>query len=285
MNRRPWIWLVAGTAEGRAAAIALLGLSIPVRVQLVSERARRPYRDLEDGGQLRCSIGALDEGGLGSVLRGTSDPLLPPPALVVDATHPFAIRITAALQKGCQASGIPYLRLRRPLLRDQQGEQVLWVDQLTQLNDRWILRWGTQRPPLPRQRLLSAIGIRALPLLLQGRQVDHTWVRILPTPTALRSALALGLDSARIALLLPRCHDQAQAIGLLEQALCRRWGSEAVLCRQSGGHTEAAWRLACRRLHLPLLLLRRPREPGDDLQGCGLSELTACAAHCMLGRS
>ncbi|TGH20949.1 MAG: precorrin-6x reductase, partial [Aphanocapsa feldmannii 277cI] len=48
MNRRPWIWLVAGTAEGRAAAIALLGLSIPVRVQLVSERARRPYRDLED---------------------------------------------------------------------------------------------------------------------------------------------------------------------------------------------------------------------------------------------
>jgi precorrin-6A/cobalt-precorrin-6A reductase len=51
--------------------------------------------------------------------------------------------------------------------------------------------------------------------------------------------------------------------GQLEEALCRRWQIDRVLCRQGGGRSELLWRQVCRRLQLPLLLLRRPTDaPG-----------------------
>ena len=47
----------------------------------------------------------------------------------------------------------------------------------------------------------------------------------------------------------------------IERALCRRWRIDTVVCRQSGGVTEALWQELCRDLGLRLLLLRRPDEP------------------------
>ena len=47
---------------------------------------------------------------------------------VVDATHPFADRITALTAAICQAAAIPYLRLDRPGWEEAPGEGWTWAD-------------------------------------------------------------------------------------------------------------------------------------------------------------
>ena len=251
-ERRNWVWLVAGTGEGPSAAAELLALNVAVGVQVVTARACRAYGHLANHGALRCTAGALDPATVQATLQGDRRWL--PPCLVVDATHPFAQRITAALQATCRVHGTPYLRLVRPLLHP--GKAVL-IDQPEQL----------RQPQLAERPLLAAIGARNLGRLMAFRQPRYTAARVLPTASALRLALAAGLPDHRIALLQPMAPAAALATtpacpaASLEAALCRQWNIQLVLARQSGGITEQGWQDACRSLGIELWLLRRPPEP------------------------
>ncbi len=44
-------------------------------------------------------------------------------ACVVDATHPFALRMRTAAHEACRARGVPYLRLERPPWRPEAGDR------------------------------------------------------------------------------------------------------------------------------------------------------------------
>ena len=84
------------------------------------------------------------------------------------------------------------------------------------------------------------------------------FARAMPTRLGLRSALAAGLPPDHLAVVRP---SQGEPPGQVEQALCRRWGITAVVCRQSGGMTERLWRRIAEEQRLTLLLLRRPPSP------------------------
>ena len=245
---RNWVWLVAGTGEGPAAAAQLLDLGLAVGVQVVTARACRTYGHLAHQAPLRCVAGALDAAAIRAVLLGAGLQL--PPSLVVDATHPFAQRITAMLQTACRAYDTPYLRLLRPPLHP--GGAVL-IQQLEQL----------RQPQLADRVLLAAIGARNLPRLMAFRRPCRTAARVLPTAASLRQALAAGLSPNRIALLQPAALPGIMPPGPLasmEAALCRRWSVDLVVARQSGGLTEQRWQEACTALGIELWLLRRPAE-------------------------
>jgi precorrin-6A/cobalt-precorrin-6A reductase len=166
---------------------------------------------------------------------------------VVDASHPFARRITALLQEVCRGLGQPLLRLQRPPLDGPAGgppvQLLEGIDALGHCGS-WQGR-----------RLLLAIGSRHLPAARRASAAALHFARVLPAPDSLALALAASLPPERIACLRPG------GSGAIERALCRRWGITHVLCRQSGGSTEALWRGLCRDLALPLLLLRAPAEP------------------------
>jgi precorrin-6A/cobalt-precorrin-6A reductase len=78
--------------------------------------------------------------------------------------------------------------------------------------------------------------------------------------------MAAGLKPGRVACLRPGTGAD------IERALCRRWGIEAVLCRRSGGPTEAHWQRLASEAQLHLLLLDRPAEP-PGVEGLGWLEL------------
>ena len=248
---RHWVWLVAGTGEGPAAAALLLELGVAVGVQVVTTRACRAYGRLAHQAPLRCAAGALDGAAVRAVLLGSGDGQRVPPFLVVDATHPFAQRITGTLQAACQACGIPCLRLLRPLL--DPGRAVL-IEELEEL----------RQPQLANRQLLAAVGARDLPRLMAFRRPCCTAARVLPTASALRQATAAGLPSHRIALLQPAATAirPTDPLASLEAALCRRWNIRIVVARQSGGRTEQRWQEACAALGIALWLLRRPGETG-----------------------
>jgi len=181
---RNWIWLVAGTEDGVWAARQLLALSVPVRVQVVSPGACRAYGPLTANPAFQCQAMALTSRDVHRVLSGPA-----PPALVLDATHPFALRITRMLHAACGASAIPYLRLQRPQLKS--GAATL-VDRLELVQD------------LGPSSLLTAIGSRNLAPLVAWHGPPRTAARILPTATALQQALVEA--AGEMPILGPNCY-------------------------------------------------------------------------------
>jgi precorrin-6A/cobalt-precorrin-6A reductase len=105
------------------------------------------------------------------------------------------------------------------------------------------------------ERLLLAIGARQLGEAVRRCPGARFHARVLPYPQALRQAQQAGLAADHLACFHPTTD------GAVEQALCRQWQIDAILCRQSGGVTEALWQQVARALGLRLLLLQRPPEP------------------------
>jgi precorrin-6A/cobalt-precorrin-6A reductase len=253
------LWLIAGTGEGPLLAEALLARGWRLRLSVVGEAAARPYRSDPD---LQLAVGAIGSGEGLSPEQGVERELTAaadagdPFAWVLDASHPFATTISAALARVCGARGQPLLRLGRPL-EAQNGARLL--DDLPQL-EACVTRG---------ERLLLAIGARQLPQAVRHGPGAVHHARLLPDATALRIAMAAGLAPGRVACLRPGGE------GRIEAALCRRWRISAVLCRQSGGRTEALWRRICRDQGLELRLLRRPQEP----EGVTILPLAELLAH------
>ena len=104
---------------------------------------------------------------------------------------------------------------------------------------------------------MLAIGARQLAAAVACSPGAFHHARLLPNPGSLSLAMAAGLRAERVACLRPTSQ------GLVEGALCRRWGIKAVLCRRSGGKTENLWHRLSAELDLRLLLLERP----PDVEG------------------
>jgi precorrin-6A/cobalt-precorrin-6A reductase len=218
-------------------------------VTAAAARAYGPDPALELRVGALASAGALSRGLLEARQRGQSF------AAVVDATPPFACRIRVELERGCAAAGVPLLRLERGgaagLAGGGTGEPAArGLRELANLGELAAL-------PLDGTRLLLAIGSRQLELAVRCCPAARHHARVLPTPTALRQALAAGLAAERLAPLHPRTGTALPA-GTVEAALLRRWRIEAVLARASGPPSETLWRRLAEAQGCQLLLLRRP---------------------------
>jgi precorrin-6A/cobalt-precorrin-6A reductase len=242
----PRLWLIAGTGEGPALAVALLRAGWRLRVSVVTAAAALAYPDDPALDLQVGSLGGPDGAGGTAAVAGVlaqaadqGDPF----EVVIDASHPFAVRISASLARACAGRHQPLLRLQRPL---QPPEGAELIEDLHQLGGHVV----------PGDRLLLAIGARRLSQAIDCSPGALHFARVLPNPAALQQARAAGLADGRLACVRP-------GPGLLgvERALCLQWRIDTVLCRQSGGTTESLWRQICRDLDLRLLLLRRPSEP------------------------
>ena len=280
-------------------ARALLERGWRLRVSVVSELAGRAYPAHP---RLELQVGAL--GGAEAIAAALEAQRRQGGfRWVVDGTHPFAERISADLLTACQRLDQPLLRLQRPgpelaglapASASPQGagqpERAACGPGLPFASaPRSDLARAPGHAPTPgparparRQllasleelagldlggkRLLLAIGARRLGQALACAPGVTPFARILPNPTSLALARCAGLADHHLACLHPAQAANARGPGAIERALCRQWGIEVVLCRQSGGVTEQLWSELCAELGLELLLLRQPqardRAPG-----------------------
>jgi precorrin-6A/cobalt-precorrin-6A reductase len=244
------LWLVGGTGEGPPLALALEERGWTVRVFVVSAAAALAYPASQG---LEVAVGPLGDADNLMVQLQRARATAVAPRWVIDATHPFAQRISADLGRACEALQQPLLRLVRPLL---QAEGATLLPRLASLG----------AVPLQDRALLLAIGARQLRLAMDLSPGARHHCRILPSAGALAEAMAAGLRPERVACLRPGTG------AAIERALCRRWGIEAVLCRRSGGPTETHWQRLASEAQLHLLLLDRPAEP-PGVEGLGWLEL------------
>ena len=219
------VLILGGTAEARELAARLHRDGIAVTSSLAG-RVAKP----------RLPVGEVRVGGFGgpaALARWLTEHDV---AAVVDATHPFAERISASAATAAGAAGLPLLRLERPGWSERPGDRWHWVDDLDAaaaaiagLGERVLLTTG-------RQGLAAFAGVAAAWFLV--RCVDP------PDPPL----------PPRHELLLDRGPYTLEG----ELALIDRHAIDLVITKDSGGrHTEAKLD-AARARELPVIVVRRP---------------------------
>ncbi len=223
------VLILGGTSEGAALAEACAARP---EIELISSLAGRTARP-------RALPGTVRSGGFGGT-AGLID-YLQAMAIdrVIDATHPFAARISAQAAEACAALGVPRLHLARPAWR--QGEQ-----------DRWFAlpdaAAAAAALPAHGRRALLTIGQRDLPAFLQVTGVACIVRSIEPPPAALPADLTWLIARGPFTL-------------AGELACFQRHGIDVLVTKASGGAATYAKLRAAAQLGLPVLMIQRPPPP------------------------
>ncbi len=252
-NRQGTIWLLSGTGDGPRLAASLISGGWHVHVSVVSEMAAQPYQwmDVE-----HVHVGAL--GGSQGISRWLQRI---PVDWVVDATHPFAVRISNQLNEACLRSGQRLVRFERP--KEAIGKALV-INSIADL----------VHDSLAGRRVMIALGVRQLVQASNTvRQAGGiVFARVLPSAQSLIQASAAGVRPDHLAVVRPL---QGAEPGAMEAALCRHFAITDVVGRQSGGSTEAMWAALTEKMDLKLWLLRRPDPIPDVKEVHGVNQLLA----------
>ncbi len=235
------VLLLGGTGEARRLALALTEAGGFDVVYSLAGRVREPRVPPS----CRVRIGGFGgPAGLAEHLRCERIDA------VVDATHPFAARMTASAATAAAATGVPLLVLRRPGWLAQPGDdwrRVPSLPALTDLIDRFVpLRRGAATDPGPRVFLTTGRSDLAL---FAGLHRPWFLARCVEPPT--------GPLPPRLEVILDRGPFDVAG----ETALLRRHAIDVLVTKDSGGAMTAAKLTAARDLGLPVLMIDRPPPP------------------------
>lgn len=221
--------ILGGTTEAGALARAVAGLGIPAVLSLAG-RVERPAPQ-----PVPVRVGGF--GGVEGLVHHLRENGV---THLVDATHPFAARMSGNAVAAAAAAGVPLLALSRPPWRPQQG------DRWTVLPDIPAAVAALAGPP---RRVFLAVGRMHLAAFAEQPQ-HHYLLRLVDPPAAPPP--------------LPR-HTVTVSRGPFDiagdTALMTEHAVELVVAKNAGGPGAEAKIHAARALGLPMLMIDRPALP------------------------
>ena len=224
--------ILGGTAEGRALAAAAEGRFGP-SLTVISALAGRTRAPLLPAGVVRIGgFGGAE--GLASYLKEERIDLL------IDATHPFATRISAQAREAAREAGATRLVIVRPPWRPLPGDRWTDVDTVEE---------AATAIPAEARRVFLTVGVRSL-APFAGRPNLWFLVRLVDEP-------AEPIPLARHQLICARGPFTEDD----ERALLEAHGIDCLVTRASGGDATVAKLAAARALGLPVVMVRRPPPP------------------------
>jgi precorrin-6A/cobalt-precorrin-6A reductase len=218
------ILILGGTAEARELASRLIEEGHAVTTSL----AGRTANPILPPGEVRIGGFGGAEGLAGHIIERGYD-------RVVDATHPFARRISENAIKAAAMTGVPLEQSVRPRWRKQSG-------------DRWqaVASLEAAASSLPSgATVFLALGRQYLDAFA-GRTDCRFIIRMVDAPEA-----PLAIDNYTLVLGKP-ASDPAR-----EADLFTAHGITHIVCRNSGGPAGYAKLIAARQLSLPVIMLER----------------------------
>lgn len=228
--------VLAGTEDGRELADALKQHGHDVLVSTLTAYGA----DLAKEHGLQARSGAMDAESLTNLLKANSFEAL------VDATHPYALRVKEMAKAVCADLVLPYLRWERSALELEDHPLIHWAEDIStaaqiaaRLGQRILLTTGSN----------GLLEWASLPLINQ----KILYIRVLPTSEVLRRCELLGFKPYQIIAA------QGPFSQEWDEAMFKQLKIEVVVAKESGklgGTLEKV--KACLSLEIPLVLLKRP---------------------------
>jgi len=222
------ILILGGTSEASALARLLAQRGKPPALLSLAGRTLKPAPQ-----PLPTRIGGFGGAtGLADFLKANGI------SAVVDATHPFAEKISANAALACAETGTPLLVLRRRPWQPQPG------DAWTQVEDAAAAALALGKKA---RRVFLTVGRLELPAFLPYSQHRYL-IRTVDPPEVLPPKAKLILDRGPF-------DEKAETALLLKEKI------EVIVTKNSGGDATYAKIAAARALELPVILLRAPDWP------------------------
>jgi precorrin-6A/cobalt-precorrin-6A reductase len=232
---RKKVLLLSGTSEGPVLARALLEAGFAVIATVTTESGRTHlFGPMQR--ELTVEVGGFTAPSLRQFLaQGGAD-------LVLDATHPFAVRITQTAAAVCAELRWPYIRYQRPDWEPPAG--TLYADGYAAA--------ATLLPTLG-TRILLTIGARQLKHFAALHEHLTLFARILPSLPSLQQALEAGFTQEHLLCLRPPFSKD------FNRSILHEYRIDVLVTKASGeagGVVEKV--LAAQDLDLKTLMIRRP---------------------------
>jgi precorrin-6A/cobalt-precorrin-6A reductase len=232
------IWLIGGTSESATIASAIAERNFTCIVTVTTSAARSLYLhsptlavEVADSKKCRSWATFCQQNQI---------------AAIVDASHPYAEKISQSAIATARQLQIPYLRYERPQVHfPSSNDTAIVLDSFETL---------VKGDYLQGQRVLLTVGYQALPLFKPWQSRAVLYARLLPAVNSLEVALSAGFSSDRLIALRPPISAE------LEKALWQQWQISLVVTKASGAAGgEDVKRMVAAGLGIPLAIVARPK--------------------------
>ncbi len=231
------VWIFSGTSDGNELAQKLVGEGYPIVVSAATTYGAEVAAK-------KCPGAVIWKGQAG--IKARRKTLVDNQAKVlIDATHPYADKISEQLIDLSHNLGLPYIRYERPSEFD--------VDAITLCSSTGK---AAEHAIKTGQRIFLSTGSKDLAAFLQAPGAnDKQWfVRVTAEPYFIRKALELGIPQSNI------CAMQGPFSQAFNTALWSDWNIDCIVTKDSGaagGYRAKAD--AAKALGIPLLVIQRPQ--------------------------
>lgn len=242
------VLVFGGTSEGRSLSEYLTRNHIFHTVCVATEYGEEVMQHSE---YCRVRQGRLDEPEMEALIKEGGY------AVVVDATHPYAVEVSENIGNACKHVGISYLRYLRENRKMAAGGDVtalpgaIWVDSAAEAADYLEAQQGV---------IFLTTGSKELRVFTE-RISDRSrlYARVLPSAQVIASCRELGLEGRQICA-MQGPFSEAMNVALLEQTKAAYLVTKDT--GTTGGFPEK--RSAAQKCGVRMVIIRRPEETGLD---------------------
>lgn len=229
------ILVLAGTTEARSVIDPLLQKGYKVVATTFSKYGKTLLNDQD---KLIVRDGRLDQDSFTGLIREKGI------KAVIDATHPFAVNVSALAMTVCCRMELSYIRYERETTRLTEGQEVIITDNFTQAAERAAGYEGC---------VFLTVGVNNLEAFCRVISPERIAARVLPQLTSLEKCLTLGIAPANILAM------QGPFSRELNRELYRRYQAGVVVTKDSGETGGVEEKLAAAAdLGIPVVMVRRP---------------------------
>ena len=241
------VLILGGTSDARRLATQLIEMNFEV-IYSIAGLVRTPALDCE------IHIGGFTaHGGLDLYIQQTSI------AIILDATHPYALNISHKAALACVQTNIQYVRFERP-----QWQPLP--------NDSWALieQWSQLIPKLSKYKHVFLTAGQVPELIMQ--QISK-----LPCELTLRTA-------KQPEYILPENIKWIKAIGPFDENSEKQWlinnQIDLIVSKNSGGQATYGKIVAARELNIDVIMFQRPASSHvNNDQSVEFNTLDQCVEH------
>jgi precorrin-6A/cobalt-precorrin-6A reductase len=187
--------------------------------------------------------------------------------LVLDATHPFAVRITRIAHAVCGRLGMPLVRYERPDWTPPAGTRL--VDTFAAAAETLLT--------LGKKRVFMTIGAKQLKHFAHMHERVLLWARILPSVASLEQAVVAGFSPDRILCLRPPFSRE------FNRAILKEFRIDTLVTKASGREGGVEEKVsAALDVGAEVVMIRRPANGDNNSHVVQSVEtaVTACQAVC-----